>query len=157
MRDVLLVLHILSAFLFVAGALTTTMLDLYARGSTATRTLGMAADVQRKAGLFAVVPGAVLALVFGSWLVVEVGFGFGEAWISASYALWIVALALGPAMLGSHHRRVKQQADRLLAQGVETSPDLQREFNAPLAKAISGLIGLIIIALVYLMVAKPGA
>lgn len=157
LREALLILHILGAFLIVAGAGTSTVLGIAGGRTISTRQLGMAASLQLAAERFVIVPGALLAIVFGSWLVGEGGHDFGAAWVSASYVLWVIALGLGTGVLVPHARRVRDAAARLVAEGVEESDALRAEFDTPRARGVGMLLNVIILVFLYLMVARPGA
>jgi uncharacterized membrane protein len=104
-----------------------------------------------------ITPGAVLALVAGSWLVHEVGYSFGSAWIIVSYVLWALAITIGWAILGRHTTRINRRAHALVADGVESSDELQREAAAPVGMIFGLGQNVILLAFIYLMVVRPGA
>ena len=157
-REFLLIVHIVGAFLIVGGAFTATSLGIYAGSSTSTHTMRLAADLQRKVEFALIVPGSLVVLVFGILLVADSDvIDFSEGWVSASFALWILVTAAGPAVLGRHAKRIKARAEVLIAQGVTESPELQSEYGTPLVKAVSMALDVALIVFVYLMVAKPGA
>ena len=60
--------------------------------------------------------GALAALGFGTSLVHRSGFSFGDAWISASLALWIASVVLG-GIGGRSARHARYLAERLAAAG----------------------------------------
>jgi uncharacterized membrane protein len=115
------------------------------------------ARLTTKAEYYALIPGAFGAVIVGSWLVDEGGFSFDEAWLSASYLVWALATAIGLIVLGPHARRVARHAAELRLNGVTESDELQAEAGKPLM----GMLGMgqlvLILALLWLMTAKPGA
>jgi uncharacterized membrane protein len=150
--------HIVGALLLAGGALTATALGVYASAGTSTHSIRFAADLQTKADRFMITPGAVIAIIFGVLLVLDSDIiEFSDAWISAAFVLWFIAGGLGSGVLTPHAKRVRDQADRLIGQGVADSAELQAQFGSPRAKAIGVALNLLLIVFVYLMVAKPGA
>lgn len=156
-REVLLILHLVGAFLMVAGAGASTALGLRAATTTSTRVIAEATHLSRQVQFAAVLPGSIAVIVFGTWLAAHLDRDFGEAWLSASYALWLIATALGPAVLGRHARRVNASALALIADGVEESETLRLEANERLPRAVGIVVNLFFVAFIYLMVVQPGA
>ncbi len=157
-RELLLIVHILGAFMIVGGALTATSLGIYAGSRTSTHTIRLAADLQRKTQFALILPGLFVVLVFGVLLVSESDFiEFSDGWVSAAFALWLVAAAVTPAVLGRHSKRITARADQLIAEGVAESEELRAEFASPLARFTGLSLDLVLIVFVYLMVVKPGA
>jgi uncharacterized membrane protein len=153
-----LIVHILGAFMIAGGSLGATTLGIYAGNGTNVRTIRVAADLQHKIEYVLIIPGALIAIVFGSLLVTEISsVEFSDVWVSTSFLLWFVAMGLGTGMLGPHARRMREQADQLIAGGTTESAELQAEFASPRVKAVSTVLTLLLIVFVYLMVAKPGA
>ena len=157
-REILLIVHILGAFMIAGGSLSATVLGVYAGNGSSTHTIRIASDLQHKIEFALIIPGALIAIVFGSLLVNEVAhIGFGDAWISASFVLWFVAMGLGTGVMSPHAKRIRAKADQLIADGVTESSELQAEFAAPRIRAIGTLLTLLLVVFAYLMVAKPGA
>jgi uncharacterized membrane protein len=104
-----------------------------------------------------ITPGAILALVAGSFLVHEAGYTFDAFWIVAAYVLWVIAISVGWGPLGRHTVRLHQHAIRLVDAGVEESDELHRHAAAPLATMLGLLQNLILLAFIYLMVVRPGS
>lgn len=157
-RELLLIVHIIGALLLAGGSLTATALAIYAGAGTSTHSIRFATDLQVKADRTMITPGAVIAIIFGVLLVLEVDhIDFSEAWISAAFVFWIIAGGLGSAVLTPHAKRIRDRADKLIADGVVESAELQAAFATPRVKAIGMALNLLLIVFVYLMVAKPGA
>lgn len=155
-REVLLILHLIGAFLLVAGAGAETALGMRAATSTSTRVIAAATEASRAITNFAIMPGSLIVIVFGTWLALHLDRDFSEVWLSAAYVLWIGAAVLG-LVLGRHAKRVHGSALVLIAAGVEDSETLRSEANETLPKLVGMLLNLFIIAFIYLMVAQPGS
>jgi Na+-transporting NADH:ubiquinone oxidoreductase subunit NqrD len=85
----LLFLHVLAAFLLVAGVAAYGVLVLGAGGAAARRALAPPALALWNAG-------GIGVLLFGVWLALEVdGYELWDGWIIAAIVLWLVASAAG--------------------------------------------------------------
>lgn len=156
--EVLLFLHILGALLIAAGAGVGGATGIAMTRTDSVRAIGLLARVARRAERIVIVPGALLTIVFGTWLVAKYDFhDFDEAWISGAYVLWVVAMGLGTGVLGPFLRRIDERAAQLEAEGVETSAELRAMASAPRGMITGNALHLVILALLYLMVFKPGA
>lgn len=154
--ETLLFLHLVSVGLLIGGEGVATATGIGMSRTSDTKTIEMLARLSTKAEYFALIPGAFGAVVFGTWLVDEAGFDFSQGWLTASYVLWAIAVAVGLFVLGPHGRRVARRAAELRLNGVTESEDLQAEAGKPLI----GMLGMgqlvVIVALLWLMTAKPG-
>jgi uncharacterized membrane protein len=153
----LLFLHILGVFLIVGGAAIATALGIKASKSVHARTIAALSSLSIIAERYVITPGAILALVAGSFLVREIGYTFDQAWIVTSYVLWVVAISIGWGILGRHSMRVNLHAKRLIAEGVENSDELGREAAAPVGMVFGAVQNVILVAFIYLMVVRPGS
>jgi hypothetical protein len=156
--ELYLIVHIAGAFMIAGGSLGASALGIYAGSGTAVQTIRVAADLQHKLEYVLIIPGALVAIVFGSLLVNErPDIEFSDAWVSASFLLWFVAMGLGTGVMGPHAKQMRAKADELIANGVSDSAELQAEFVSPKVKAIGSVLTISLIVFTYLMVAKPGA
>jgi uncharacterized membrane protein len=153
----LLFLHIVGVFLIVGGAAIATALGIKASKSVHARTIAALSGLSIIAERYVITPGAVLALVAGSFLVHEAGYTFNQGWIVASYVLWVTAITIGWVILGRHSVRVNLHAKRLIAEGVENSDELGREAAAPVGMIFGAVQNVILLAFIYLMVVRPGS
>lgn len=153
----LLMLHLLGVFLLVAGSGSATVLGV-AQGRTQSpkvmATLTRLSEISEWALIY---PGMLLAIVFGSWLVDEAGYGYGEGWIVTAYVIWVLANLIGLFFLSPATRRLRRRAEELVSEGVETSEELQRQAASPIIGVVAILEDVAVLAFLYLMVAKPGA
>jgi uncharacterized membrane protein len=156
-REVLLVLHLIGAFLLTAGAGAATALGIRASTSTSTRVIAATTGFARSMEHLVIMPGALIALIFGTWLVIDGDLEFSAGWISASYTLWIIAVLLGNFVLARHARQVHARAVGMIAEGIEESEELRRAADETVPKVTGIAVNVIIIVFIYLMVVRPGA
>jgi len=154
--DWLLLLHLLGAFSFFAGAAVAAAGQLAAlrreRPSEVALLLGLT-----RWGVLLVGVGALATIGFGSALVSDgADWGFGQAWVQWAYGLWIASMAAG-GIGGRPARHARELAQRLAADGDRPSRELRAAVRAPLPLTLSFLSGALLVAIVVLMVWKPGA
>lgn len=153
--DWLLMFHITSAFLLVGGSTMAAICNGLAmraeRPSEAAALLRLI-----KIALPFIFAGVAGTLVFGIWLWHELGFGIGTGWIWAALVLWVAASALGGAG-GKHQEKARELAERLAAAGDATSDELRALLRDPKGNALSWGAGVATIAVLVLMVWKPGS
>jgi len=152
MYQLLLVVHVLAGIAWVGGGLTNQLAIQQARRS------GGAVEVDAQMVSLAwmekliYIPAPVVVLLSGVTMVaVQDAWSFSQPWVYLALTLIVVAGILGGAVGGRLERRVEE----LRADGLVESP----EFAQTLTKVLnSGWLELVLmIALVFLMVYKPGA
>lgn len=153
MQNVAMFLHLLGAFLFVAGIV------LVGTAFEAARRRSRAAEVALLLGLARVaVPlvagGALLAGVFGLWLVHLGHWGYGSGWVDSAIALYVVALALG-ARGGHRPRRARLLAAELAQRDAAVDDELRALLDDRGSRAANYGSAAVLLALVALMVFKP--
>jgi uncharacterized membrane protein len=152
--DWLLLVHVLGAFLFVSGSLVAGILAFAAmqreRPSEVALLLRLVRPVLAIVGV-----GSLVALGMGIWLADYVGYGIGKGWVVAAIALWAVSGALaGPA--GKKMRETREFAERLAQDGDRPSDELRLAVRDPLPLVMNGIAFALLIAILVLMVWKPG-
>jgi uncharacterized membrane protein len=151
----LVVLHVSGAFLVLSGAVMAGVFNLAAlrqeRPSDVAQLLGLT-----RWGVLATSIGLLVTLGFGLWLVHNAGYGWGEAWIVAALVLWVLTGLLGDRG-GRLQREARELAQRLATAGDAPSPELRAKLRDPLALALSWSSGLTALAILALMIWKPGA
>jgi uncharacterized membrane protein len=152
----LLVFHLLGAFAFVSGAVAAGIAQLLSlrleRPSEAAAVLRLAQPAAAVAGV-----GSLVALGLGIALAETVeGYSTGDGWIVASFVLWIVAAALG-GIGGRRSRGARELAERLAAERDEPTPELRRAILDPTATFANYASFGILVAILVLMIWKPGA
>jgi len=152
----LLFFHVTGAFFLIGGIVIAGILNIAAIAKD--RRPSQVATLYRliRLGVPLIGLGLLLTLAIGLWLVHEVGYGYGEAWIVIAIVLWVLAGALG-SIDGKYQRQTGELAERLAAEGDPSSPELLARLRDPRALAISYGSGLMAFAVLGLMIWKPGA
>jgi uncharacterized membrane protein len=156
MYKTLLFLHILGVFMIVGGASVATALGIKMSKSRHARAIADMSSVSIVAERYVITPGAILALVAGTFLVHRSGHQFDEFWIIAAYVLWIVAITIGWVILGRHSLSLNRHANELLAKGIDEEDGLQKAAAAPIGPVFGAVQNVILLAFIYLMVVRPG-
>jgi uncharacterized membrane protein len=155
MAQWLLMLHITGAFFLVGGSVSAGVLNVLAgradRPSEIALLLRLIKPVVAVIGV-----GIATTLVFGIWLWHEQGYGIGTAWIWASLVLWVLAAALG-GRGGKYQERTRKLAEQLAAAGDATTDELRALVRDPRGNALSWLAGVATLAILVLMIWKPGS
>jgi uncharacterized membrane protein len=153
--DWLLMLHITGAFLLVGGSVTAGILNVFAlRAERPSETASLLRMIRLIVPLIGL--GSVAALVFGLWLVHELGFKFWSFWIIAALVLWLVMGALGGAG-GKHQEKARKLADQLAAAGDTATDELRALLRDRRGNALNWLAGVATLLLLIDMIWKPGA
>jgi uncharacterized membrane protein len=153
--DWLLFLHITGAFLLVGGGVVAAALNMAAlRRERPSEILVLFGLIRIAVG--SIIAGTLLAFVFGLWLVNEVGYSYGDGWIVASIVLLILGNAVG-GYGGSRDGRTAKLAERLVAEGDAPSAELRARVRDPITFVCNYGSGLVLVALLAIMIWKPGA
>jgi uncharacterized membrane protein len=151
----LLALHISAAFFLVGGSVAAGILNTLAiRAERPSETAYLLRLVRVTLPVIGI--GAAGTLLFGIWLWHELHFSLGAFWIWASLVLWVALNALG-AIGGKHQERARKLAEQLAAAGDATTAELQALLRDRKGNAISWLAGAATIAVLVLMIWKPGS
>jgi uncharacterized membrane protein len=153
--DWLLFLHVTGAFLLLGGAVLAGVFNVAALRRERPSEISLLLGLTRWA-VVAISAGLLLTLGFGLWLVHHVGYGWGEGWVVASLILWVLSGFLGDRG-GRLQRETRVLAERLAAEGDAPSPELRARLRDPVAMALSWSSGLAALAILALMIWKPGA
>jgi uncharacterized membrane protein len=152
--DTVLFLHLAGAFLLVGGTITAALLRWAAMQRERPSEIAALARAARGA-VPIVVGGLLLVIGAGFWLADRIGFDLGTRWLVATYVLlgWV---ALAGAVAGRQDRHTRVLAERLAAQDDGPTVELSRRLRDPLNLALNGSMLAAIVAIVALMVWKPG-
>jgi uncharacterized membrane protein len=155
--DWLLFLHITGAFLLVGGVVVAGAFNIAAQFRQRPSEIALLLGLTRFA-MIAIGIGAFTTLIFGLWLVSEApwGYGYGQAWVITAIVLWIVGNAMG-GQGGSREKSTRELAARLASEGDEPSAELRARLRDPVTLFLSYGSALVIVAMVAIMVWKPGA
>ena len=151
----LLALHVSGAFLFLGGAVVAGVLRVLAMRSERPSEVALFLGLIRFA-LVVIAAGVLITLVLGVWLVHRLDYSNSEGWIVASFILWIASNAFG-AIGGRRERAVRELAEQLAVAGDAPSGELHSRLRDPVALAFSSAGGLAVVAILALMIWKPGS
>jgi uncharacterized membrane protein len=151
----LLFLHVAGAFALIGGAVIAAVFNVAALRRERPSEIALLLRLIRVA-VTAISAGMLFTLAFGLWLVDDAGYGYGDAWIVVALVLWVAANALG-GIGGRRDRRTRELAEQLAGAGDLPSPELHARLRDPVSLALSYGSGLLVLAILALMIWKPGA
>jgi uncharacterized membrane protein len=146
--------HLLGAFLLIAGATVAAVALEAARRRRRPSQIAMLLGLTR-VGVLLVAVGGLVVVAFGLWLVHLERIGYGAGWVDAAIALF-VAMTLAGAVGGQRPKRARVLAARLAQEDDAESEELQALLDDPVALALNYASGAIAVAIIVLMVFKPG-
>ena len=147
--------HLLGAFLFVGGVIVAGVAFEAARRRRRPSEIVLLLGLTR-IGVLLVAFGAVIVLPFGLWLVHLGRFGYGAAWVDAALALFAAVSVLG-AVGGQRPKRARKLAARLAQDDDGETPELRALLDDRVALILNYVSAAVVLAIVVLMVFKPGA
>jgi uncharacterized membrane protein len=151
----LLAMHVTGAFLLLGGGVVAATLNIAALRRERPSEIALLYGLIRIA-VAAILIGTLLVFVFGLWLVHEARYHYGDGWVVAAIVLLIVGNALG-AIGGRRDERTAQYARELAEAGDGPSAELQARVRDPVSLTLSYGSGLILVAILAIMIWKPGA
>jgi uncharacterized membrane protein len=151
----LLALHVSGAFLLLGGSVTAGLLGVLALRSTRPSEIALFLGLTRVAVVL-IGLGGILTLVLGLWLVHRFDYGYGQFWVVASVVLWVASSAAG-GIGGGRDKDTRLLADRLAAADDAPSAELAAKLRDPVTLALSWGAGVGFLAVLALMIWKPGA
>lgn len=155
MEDVALFFHLLGAFSLVAGMIVAGVAFETARRRDTPAEIALVLGLSRT-GVLLVAVGTLLVVGFGLWLVHLGNWGYGAAWVDTALGLLAVTIVLG-TVGGQRPKRARVLATRLAADDAPVSAELRALLDHRPTLAANYLAALVLIAIVGLMVFKPGA
>jgi uncharacterized membrane protein len=151
----LLMFHIAAAFFLVGGSTAAAILNVLAiRAERPSETAALLKLIRYALPL--IFTGVIGTLVFGIWLWHHLGFGIGTGWIWAALVFWVLASALG-SQGGRHQEHVGKVAEREAAAGDTMTDELRAMLRDPKGLALNYGAGVATIAVLVLMIWKPGS
>ena len=108
MYEFWLAVHIVCAVLWVGGGVTLHVLGRWSAKSGDPEQMRAFALQALKLSVRLYAPLAILLLLAGIMLVREVGYSYGDLWISLGMLAWIVSLALGVLFYPREERRLER-------------------------------------------------
>jgi uncharacterized membrane protein len=153
--DWLLLVHILGAFLLVSGSVVAGVLQLVAMRRDRPSEIALLLGLTRPAVVLVGI-GSLVSLALGLWLADEAGYGMSDEWVLAAIGLWVVSMALG-GLGGRPLRHARELAERLAADGDRPDGQLKGAVGDRRALLLSYTSFAGLVAILVLMVWKPGA
>jgi uncharacterized membrane protein len=155
MENVALFFHLLGAFSFVAGTIVAGAAFETARRREKPAEIALLLGLSRF-GVLLVALGTLLVLGFGLWLVHLGNWGYGTGWIDGALGLLLTVVVLG-TIGGQRPKRARKLAIRLASEGKPASQELRALLDDRPTLTINYLSALLLLAIIALMVFKPGA
>jgi uncharacterized membrane protein len=155
MENVALFFHLLGAFAFVAGTIVAGAAFETARRKQAPAEIALLLSLSR-IGVLLVGVGTLLVLGFGLSLVHLGDWGYAAGWVDAALGLLAATVLLG-SLGGRRPKRARKLAVRLAAEGAPVSDELRALLDDRATLAANYLSALLLLAIIALMVFKPGA
>jgi uncharacterized membrane protein len=154
MYEYALFFHLAGAILFFAG------LAVAAVGQHAAARRARPSEVAlllrtARVGVALVGLGVLLAVVFGFWLLDLTSYGL-DGWVVGSLVLLALAFVAG-GLGGQAPKRARRLAERLARENDRASPELQALLRDRRAAVLNGSAAAAAVAILVLMVWKPGA
>lgn len=146
--------HLLGAFLLVSGVAVAGVAFEAARRRRRPSEIALLLGLSRAAVLL-VALGGLLVLPFGLWLVHLGHWRYGAGWVDAALALFLAVSILG-GIGGQRPKRARLLAERLAREEATASAELRALLDDRAARALNYLSAALLVAIVVLMVFKPG-
>ena len=151
----ILFLHLAGVLLFVGGSLAAALLRLAAMRRDRPSEIALLLRSVRP-----VVPivggGLVVTIAAGFWLASDLGLSLSETWLTLTFVL-IGWLAVVGSVTGRQDRKTRELAERLAAGSDAPSTELARRLREPLNLALNASMLIAVVAILALMIWKPGA
>ena len=151
--DVVLTIHILAVVVAFGVVFAYPVIDTFARTSMPAN-LAALHRLHIVLARSVVTPAMVVVLLAGLYLTID-RWSLGDPWISATFAILLVLFGLTGGFLIPADKRLVELAERDAAGGA--GPSAEYDAARRKADAVGSLALLLVIAAIFLMVAKPGA
>ena len=146
--------HLVGAILFFAGLAVAAVGQTCARRRTRPSEVALLLGTARW-GVAMVGLGTVLVVVFGFWLLDLTFYGL-DGWVIAALCLLGLAVVAG-GIGGQAPKRARRLATQLAREGDAPSDELLRLLRSPVAEGLNWAAAAAAVAILVLMVWKPGA
>ena len=153
--DLVLCFHLLGAFLLVSGTVVAGVGFEAARRRTICAEIALLLGLAR-IGAALVVGGTLLAASFGLWLVELGHWGYGTPWVDAAIGLLTLVVVVG-SIGGQRPKQARKLAARLATGDIPPSAELRALLGDRVAIALNYVAASALLAIIVLMVVKPGS
>ncbi|HKD75371.1 MAG TPA: DUF2269 family protein [Ktedonobacterales bacterium] len=157
LKNILFILHVLSAVYFALGAVLATVFTLQVPNTPTLTAKARVMGNNSRVARMVIIPGALLAGLSGLVLAYVEGPNsfamFHNGWVIISLALFVAALVLG-GVSGPLAAKLRQRVETEARSGKRPSADLVKALKAPTPYILTGVNLLITVALVVLMFTK---
>jgi uncharacterized membrane protein len=149
LKPIVLLLHVLAAFAYVAGYVATNVLTELARRTDDPAFRKEALRFSTRFDRLLNVPGGMLVAITGIATALVFGYSLLSGWVLVASILYVLIVVTGIFFWG----RVGREVDRAAAAGDGAA--VQRELRRPRNVAISRLENLVLLTIIVLMVLRP--
>ena len=149
LKPIVLLLHVLAAFAYVAGYVATNVLTELARRTDDPAFRKEALRFSSRFDRLLNVPGGSLVAITGIATALVFGYSLLSGWVLVAVVLFALIIVTGIFFWG----RVGREIDRAAAAGDDAA--VQRELRRPRNVAISRLENLVLLTIIVLMVLRP--
>ena len=149
LKPVILLLHVLAAFTYVAGYVATNVLTELARRTDDPAFRKEALRFSTRFDRLLNVPGGSLVAITGIATALIFGYSLLSGWVLVAIVLFALIIVTGILFWGQVGRAI----DRAAAAGDDAA--VQRELRRPRNVAISRLENLVLLTIIVLMVLRP--
>jgi uncharacterized membrane protein len=153
--DLVLCLHVLSAFILVAGVVVAGVGFEVARRRAASAEIALLLGLTR-IGALLVMAGALGAAGFGLWLVDLGQWGYSTPWVDVAITLLIVTTVVG-AVAGQPAKRARRLAQSLAADSQTVSVELRALLDSRIALVLNYCSAVLLVGIIVDMLVKPGS
>jgi uncharacterized membrane protein len=147
--------HLLGAFALIAGTVVAGVAFESARRRQAPAEIALLLGLSR-IGVALVGAGTLLVLAFGLWLVELGRWDYGTGWIEAALVLLALTILLGAAG-GRRPKQARRLAVRIRDDQSTDTKQLRALLDDRATAAANYVSALLLLAIIVLMVFKPGA
>jgi len=153
--DLALCLHLLGAFSLVSGTVVAIVGFEAARRRASCAEIALLLGLAR-IGALLVVGGTLLAGGFGLWLVALGHWGYATPWVDAAIGLLALVIVIG-SVGGQRPKQARKLATALAADDLPPDGELRVLLGDRLAIILNYLAAAALLAIIVLMVVKPGS
>jgi hypothetical protein len=156
LNDWILALHLLTAVALIAAEVVFgTMIAALWRSDSPSRVAST--TPLARIGVVLIAIGTAGTVIFGVWLAISIDrYDLWDGWVLAALVLWAASSYLGQKV-GEHYAAGGELAEKLVAEGTTSSPELAETFGVTRAFWLHVVSNALIVLILIDMIWKPGA